>query len=180
MERHASDIRGAALEIAGDEYIRRYGSGVTRTDILDVLPDNPNATVVADLVDVPAELDGSFDCVLVTQVLSWIYQPRAAIEAAHRILAPGGVLLATTPGIARIAPVESELFGEWWHFTSMSAKRVSGEIFGEENVEVETYGNVMSATGYLFGLGAYDLTPDELDVRDPAFEVLVCIRAVKR
>jgi SAM-dependent methyltransferase len=179
MERHASDIRGAALEIAGDEYIRRYGSGVTRTDILDVLPDNPNATVVADLVDVPAELDGSFDCVLVTQVLSWIYQPRAAIEAAHRILAPGGVLLATTPGIARIAPVESELFGEWWHFTSMSARRLTADVFGEANVEVEAFGNVLAAAATLYGLGAHDVSPEELAVHDPAFEVVVAIRAAK-
>jgi SAM-dependent methyltransferase len=180
LERHASDISGRVLEIAGDEYVRRFGRGVTQTDVLDIFPENPRATIIGDLADAPNAPDSAFDCVLVTQVLSWIYDVRAPLRTVHRILKPGGVLLATTPGISRIAPVESELFGEWWHFTSMSAKRVSEEIFGEGNVEVETYGNVMSATGYLFGLGAYDLTPDELDVRDPAFEVLVCIRAVKR
>jgi SAM-dependent methyltransferase len=180
LERHAPDISGRVLEIAGDEYVQRFGRGVTQTDVLDIFPDNPRATIVGDLADAPNAPDTAFDCVLVTQVLSWIYDVRAPLRTVHRILKPGGVLLATTPGISRIAPVESELFGEWWHFTSMSAKRVSEEIFGEGNVEVETYGNVLSATGYLFGLGAYDLTPDELDVRDPAFEVLVCIRAVKR
>jgi SAM-dependent methyltransferase len=179
MERHAGDIRGRALEIAGDEYIRRYGVGVTKTDILDVLPDNPKATVVADLVDAPAELNASFDCVLVTQVLSWIYEPRAAIEAAHRILTPGGVLLATTPGIARIAPVEAELFGEWWHFTAMSGRRVAEEVFGAGNVEVETFGNVLTASASLYGLGAADVSPEELAVHDPAFPLVVAIRAVK-
>jgi SAM-dependent methyltransferase len=180
MQQHSADIRGRALEIAGDEYIRRYGTAVQQTDILDVFPDNPNATIVADLADAPNIADGSFDCVLVTQVLSWIYDVRAPFRTTHRILAPNGVLLATTPGICRIAPVEAELFGQWWHFTAMSAKRVAEEIFGEGNVEVQTYGNVLAAAGYLFGLGQDDLTPEELAVHDPAFEVVVAIRAVKQ
>lgn len=180
MEHHADDIRGRALEIAGDEYLRRYGKRVSQTDILDVLPDNPKATIIADLADAPNIPDNTFDCVLVTQVLSWIYDVRAPLRTAHRILVPGGVLLATTPGIARIAPVESKLFGEWWHFTSMSAKRVTEEVFGAGNVEIRAFGNVLSAAGFLFGLGQYDLTPEELAVHDPAFEVVVGIRAVKR
>jgi len=180
MEQHADDIRGRALEIAGDEYIRKYGGAVRQTDILDVVSDNPKATIIADLAAAPNIPDDTFDCVLVTQVLSWIYDVRAPLRTAHRILAPGGVLLATTPGIARIAPVESKLFGEWWHFTSMSAKRVTEEVFGVGNVEIRTFGNVLSAAGFLFGLGQYDLTPAELAVHDPAFEVIVGIRAVKR
>ncbi len=179
LERHGNDIRGRALEIAGDEYIRKYGTGVTQVDILDVLPDNPKATIVANVADAPGVPDNSFDCVLITQVLSWVYEVPAALGTAHRILRPGGVLLATTPGIARIAPVESELFGEWWHFTSMSAKRLTEEVFGPGNVEVEAFGNVLAAAGSLYGLGAYDLSPEELAVRDPAFELVVAIRAVK-
>jgi SAM-dependent methyltransferase len=167
------------LEIAGDEYTQRYGRSVTRADILDVFPNNPKATIVADLADAPNIPSESYDCVLVTQVLSWIYDVRAPLRTAHRILVRGGTLLATTPGIARIAPIESELFGEWWHFTSMSAKRVTEEVFGEGNVEVETFGNVLSAAGFIFGLGVHDLTTEELSVHDPAFEVVVAIRAVK-
>ncbi|MGZ4314370.1 MAG: class I SAM-dependent methyltransferase [Gaiellaceae bacterium] len=180
MAQHTDDIRGRALEIAGEEYVRRYGRGVTAVDILDVLPHNPKASIVGDLADAPHIPDNSFDCVLVTQVLSWVYDVRGALRTAHRILSPGGVLLATTPGIARIAPVESELFGEWWHFTSMSAKRVTEEVFGSENVEVQAFGNVLAAAGSLYGLGAHDLAPEELAVRDPAFELVVAIRAVKR
>jgi SAM-dependent methyltransferase len=180
MEQHSADIRGRALEIAGDEYVRRFGSDVTQTDVLDVFADNPVATIVADIADAPNIPDNNFDCVLVTQVLSWIYDVRAPFQTAERILAPSGVLLATTPGICRIAPVEAELFGQWWHLTAMSAKRVAEEVFGEGNVEVQTYGNVLAAAGWLFGLGQYDLTPEELAVNDPAFEVIVAIRAVKR
>jgi hypothetical protein len=45
---------------------------------------------------------------------------------------------------------------------------------------VQTYGNVLAAAGTLFGLGQDDITPAELAINDPAFEVVVSIRAVKR
>ncbi len=179
LGRHEADIRGRVLEIASDRYAQLFGAGVDRVDVLDVREDNEQATFVADFADAPEVPDNAFDCVLVTQVLSWMYDVRAGFRTAHRILAPGGVLLATTPGIARQAPVEQEMFGEWWHFTGMSAKRVGEEIFGEGNVQVETYGNVLAAAGTLFGLGQIDLAPEELAVHDPAFEVIVAIRAVK-
>jgi hypothetical protein len=46
-------------------------------------------------------------------------------------------------------------------------------------VEVETFGNVLAATGFLYGLAAADLKPDELDARDPLYEVVIGLRAVK-
>lgn len=180
LGQHEADIRGRVLEIASDRYARLFGVNVDRVDILDVREDNEQATFIANLADAPHVPDDAFDCVLVTQVLSWIYDVRAGFRTAHRILAPDGVLLATTPGLARQAPVEKELFGEWWRFTAMSAKRVAEEIFGEGNVEVQTYGNVLAAGASLFGLGQDDLAPEELAVHDPAFEVVVAIRAVKR
>jgi len=180
LSEHQADIRGRVLEIASDRYARLFGANVEQVDILDIHEDNEQATFVANLADAPAVPDNTFDCVLVTQVLSWIYDVHAAFRTAHRILTPGGVLLATTPGLARQAPVEKELFGEWWHFTAMSAKRVAEETFGEGNVQVQTYGNVLTATGSLFGLGQNDFEAAELAVNDPAFEVVVAIRCVKR
>jgi SAM-dependent methyltransferase len=179
LGQHEADIRGRVLEIASDRYASLFTAGVEQVDILDVDESNEQATFIANFADAPEVPDNAFDCVLVTQVLSWIYDVRAGFRTAHRILAPGGVMLATTPGLARHAPIEKELLGEWWHFTSMSAKRVAEEIFGEGNVEVQTYGNVLAAAGSLFGLGQDDVAPAELAVHDPAFEVVVAIRAVK-
>ena len=61
----------------------------------------------------------------------------------------------------------------------MAAKRVGEEVFGVGNVEVQAFGNVLAAAGTLYGLGRYDLSREELAFRDPAFEVIVAIRAVK-
>jgi SAM-dependent methyltransferase len=180
IEQHAADIRGRALEIAGDEYISRFGRGVRKTDILDIYESNPRATIVADLANADAIPDDSFDCLVVTQVLLLVRDIRAALRTCHRILVPGGVLLATTPGITRIAPIESQDLGQWWHLTSMSARLLAEEAFGAGNVEVQTYGNVLSAAGFLYGLGTWDVSPEELAVHDPAFEVVIGVRAVKQ
>ena len=89
------------------------------------------------------------------------------------------MLLATVPGITKISPPEDEEFGEWWHFTARSARRLAEQAFGEGAVEVETFGNVLAASGFLYGLAASDLRAEELDVRDRLYEVVVGVRAVR-
>jgi SAM-dependent methyltransferase len=176
---HAGDIRGRVLEIAAPDYTNAFGSGVERVDILMATEGNPEATIVGDLAHAPQIPDDTFDCAIVTQTLQFVYDVRAALATLHRILAPGGVLLATVPGLTKISRIEDELFGEWWHFTGRSARRLAEEAFGGGAVEVETFGNVLAASGFLYGLAASDLRPAELDAHDPLYEVVIGLRAVK-
>jgi SAM-dependent methyltransferase len=176
---HTTDIRGRVLEIAAPDYTEKYGAQVERVDILMATEGSPQATIVGDLTDAPHIPSDSFDCAIVTQTLQFVYDVRAALATLHRILAPGGVLLATMPGLTKISPPEDEQFGEWWHYTGRSARRLAEEAFGDGNVEVETFGNVLAATGFLYGLAAADLKPDEIDARDPLYEVVIGLRAVK-
>lgn len=180
LQIHRDDIRGHALEVENDRYVREFGTGVARTDILHVCQGNPRATIVADLQAAPQIPDDTFDCVVLTQVLQYVFDLGAAFRTIHRILAPGGVVLATVPGITRISSDESERYGEWWHLTAQSARRLASDVFGEDRVDVETYGNVLTAAAFLYGLGSDDLDPDELAAHDPAYEVLLGVRAVKR
>lgn len=180
LERHRGDIRGRALEIKSPRYLERYGEAVAHVEVVDLDPGNPNATIVADLQDgtgIPSE---AFDCAILTQVLHFVYDVPAALRTLHRALAPGGVLLATVPGITRLSEREGERSSDLWRFTALSASRLAEEAFGEGAVEVETYGNVLTAAGILYGLAAEDLRPAELDAADPAYEVTIGIRAVKR
>ena len=177
---HAADIRGRVLEIAAPDYTTRFGSGVERVDILMATEGNPQATIVGDLTNAPQIPDDSFDCAIVTQTLQFVYDVRAALATLHRIVAPGGAVLATVPGLTKISPPEDAEWGEWWHYTSRSARRLAEEAFGEGAVEVRSYGNVLSAAGFLYGLAASDLRPEELDAHDRLYEVIVGIRAVKR
>jgi SAM-dependent methyltransferase len=179
LSKHGADIRGRALEASDSEYVRRFGTAVERTDILDVSEMNPKATIVADLVLAPQIPDNSFDCVVLTQVLQYVADVPAALATIHRVLASGGVFLATVPCIARSNTNEPGLYGDFWRFTSQSARLLADEIFGIGNVEVTSYGNVLSAAGFLYGLGSDDLSSEELAAHDPAYEVLVALRAVK-
>jgi SAM-dependent methyltransferase len=167
------------LEIAAPDYTSRFGTGVEKVDILMAKEGNPQATIVGDLADAPHIPSDSFDCAIVTQTLQFVYDVRGALTTLERILSPGGVLLATAPGITKISPPEDEEYGEWWHFTGRSLGRLASEVFGPESVEVATYGNVLSAAGFLYGLAASDLRVEEIDVHDRLFEVVVALRAVK-
>jgi SAM-dependent methyltransferase len=177
---HAGDIRGRVLEIGAPDYTRRFGTEVERVDVLHAREGNPEATIVADLTDAPHVPSDAFDCAIVPQTLQYVYDVRAALATLERVLAPGGVLLATVPGITRISAIDDELWGEWWHYTARSARRLAEEAFGEGAVRVETYGNVLAAAGFLYGLAASDLDEEELAATDPLYEVILGIRAVKR
>ena len=177
---HAGDIRGSALEIAAPDYITRFGTGVEHVDILMATEGNPQATIVGDLTSAPQIPSDTFDCAIVTQTLQFVYDVRAAFATLHRVLAPGGVLLATVPGLTRISPPEDGEWGEWWHYTSRSARRLAEEAFGEGSVEVRAYGNVLTASAFLYGLAASDLRAEELEAHDRLYEVILGIRALKR
>ncbi len=177
---HAQDVHGHVLEIADDTYTQQFGgTRVTKSDVLYVQAGNPKATIVADLTcadQVPAE---TFDCIVFTQTLQYIYDTRAAIRHLYRILRPGGVLLATFPGIAHISCKDMERWGDYWRFTALSARRLFEEIFPPVNVKVTAYGNVLVAIAYLHGLATEELTKEELGYTDSAYEVLITLRAVK-
>lgn len=180
LARHAADVRGRVLEIKDDGYTRRFGGDrVERSDVLALEADAPRATLVGDLACAPDLPADAFDCAIVTQTLQLVYDVRAAVATLHRVLAPGGVVLATVPGITQVSPHEE--WGErWsWSFTAASARRLFTEAFGPSAVRVETHGNVMAAVAQLHGLAASDLGELELAHHDPEYQVSICIRAEK-
>ena len=174
---HRRDIRGRVLEIKENRYTDRYGTAVERRDVMDIDPANPKVTVLADLSAADQVSANLFDCFLVTQTLQLIYNIRSAIAHAHRILRPGGVLLATVPSVSRIAL--GPAFVDHWRFTSASCARLFGEYFGAEHVTVAAHGNVLVCIAFLLGLAYDELSPTELDVQDENFPLLVTVRAVK-
>ena len=70
-------------------------------------------------------------------------------------------------------------WGDYWRLTDASARRLFGDVFGAENVSVATYGNVLSASSYLQGLSAEELTIKELDYLDEDYQVVIAVRAFK-
>ena len=179
LEAHRQDVTGCTLEIGDDEYTRRYGGDrPTRRDVLHVHHGNPAATIVGDLADAPQIADATFDCIVVTQTLHLIYDVDRAVATLHRILRPGGVVLATFPGISQLS--EDEWSRTWsWAFDSRLAGRLFAFHFGDRGVTAEAHGNSLAAAAFLQGLATADLAPVQLDVYEEGCELLVGVRAVK-
>ena len=180
LERNAASIAGHVLELCDNEYTRRFGKDkVLRSDVLDVRPGWPGATIIADLASCDGIPSCTFDCVILTQVLNFIYDARSAVRNLHRILKPGGTALVSVSGIAQLAPDELQYCGDYWRFTSFCLRRMFEEFFPPENIDVEAAGNVLAAVAFLHGLAAEELTPEELDYHDPFFELSILLKAVK-
>ena len=180
LARHAADVRGRTLEVGDDAYTRQFGGGdVVRADVLHFTPGAPGATFVTDLAD-PGEVlpENAFDCIVLTQTLQLIYDVRAAVATVQRILRPGGVVLATLPGISQLS--EDEWRAHWcWGFTELSARRLFESAFPSEAVEVESFGNVLAATAFLQGMASEEFRARELAHRDPAYPLVITVRARK-
>ena len=179
LERNRNDIQGRVLEIADRHYTIKFGGQrVSKSEVLHVTGDNEEATIVADLTRGDNIPTGSFDCVILTQTLQLIYDVRAALATTYRILTPGGVLLATFPGISQISRYDMDRWGDYWRFTTLSARRLLETYFPSSKITVASYGNVLATVAFLHGLAAEDLGR-KLDHQDPDYEMLIAVKAVK-
>jgi len=180
LQEHTADIRGYVLEIGNSTYIQQFGrQQVTRSEVLHVTSSNPVATIIGNFETGEGIPQERFDCVILTQTLPFIYDIKAAMANIYAALRRGGVLLATLCGISQISRYDMERWGDYWRFTSLSARRLFEEVFPPANVMVEAHGNVLTATAFLYGLASHELRTRELDFRDPDYEVLITVRAVK-
>jgi SAM-dependent methyltransferase len=180
LSENSTEIRGHVLEIKSNAYTLKYGGDrVLKSDVLHKVEGNPEATIIADLTKADHIPSNTFDTIIFTQTLQFIYDFKAAAATLYRILKPGGVLLATVSGIAQISPYDFDMWGDYWRFTSLSAQKLFEEFFPAQCVSVESFGNVLAAVSFLEGLACEDLRHEELEAVDPNYQILIAIRAVK-
>jgi len=176
LQSNRHDIRGRVLEVMNRTYTEQFGSDVLTSDVIDIDRNNRLATVFADLAAADGIPSESYDCFILTQTLQYIFDLQRAIHHSHRILKPGGVVLATVPGTARL----DDYSPDYWRFTRHSCARLFEHVFGAGNVAVVSSGNCVSAIGYLGGLATEDLIASELNRQDSQYPVVMCIRAQKQ
>lgn len=178
LRNHINDIHGRVLEVGDSAYTHKFGGDrVTRSDVLHIIPGNPQANLVGDLETGENIPQDAFNCLILTQVINVIYDIKAAIENCFWALKPGGVLLATFPGICQISRYDMDRWGDYWRFTDASARRLFGDVFGPEGVTVQVRGNVLVACAFLHGLAAKELKQTELEYCDPDYQMLITVRA---
>lgn len=150
VELNKKYIKGDVLEFAGGEvvYAKKYG-------------DNPNVKIMAsirhkeiftdadyyaDLDDINTLPDEKFDCIIATQVIMYMKNPRQALESLKYMLKPKGTLILTVPGPLFHHSKNSHHF---FSFTEESLKYLCEEVF--HNYEnFKCYGDMQYSQYMLF------------------------------
>lgn len=173
---HGTDIHGRVLEVKDSGCTDRFGRNVQQREVLDIDPANPQATIVADLAAADSIPSASFDCFILVHTLQYIYDVRAALTHAHRILRPGGVLLVAVPCNGRLSTTYDGV--NYSRFTPEGVRLLFQEVFGEDaDLTVRSYGNALVLVASIMGMARQELSREELAVDDPCFPLLISVRA---
>jgi SAM-dependent methyltransferase len=178
LSSHAERIAGRCLEVTDDAYVRRFGAHrVTHTDILDINPQNPRATIVGDLQDLSGSVpSATYDCAVITQVFQFLANPERGVRELHRILAPGGSALVTVPCLGRVEPARDEI--DLWRFMPSGAQHLFSCV-PWESTEISRYGNALLGMAIWSGMAIGDLPRRAWNRNDPDWPCIVGIRATK-
>ncbi|QWD89162.1 class I SAM-dependent methyltransferase [Polynucleobacter sp. MWH-CaK5] len=179
LESQQQLVRGVCLEVLNNTYTTYYGGdNVLSSDVLDIDASNRNATIVGDIRQLDAVDDETFDCIILTQVLQFIDNLDASISECNRVLKTGGVLLVTLPAIGRVDSI-SGVHGDYWRFTTASAKYIFEKKFSRDKVLIKSFGNVRSAMLFYAGMAIEDISKSVLDVVDENFPMIIAVKAIK-
>jgi SAM-dependent methyltransferase len=180
LEKHKTDIKGIVMEIASSSYIERFGGDrVAKKHVLHVKGWGKDA-IRGNLETGEGLTENMLDCLICTQTLQYIYNLKDTAKNIYNILKPGGVALITVPGIKALSEYDNKNWGEKWSFTSKSLAETFEPVFGSDNVEINSYGNVKIAVAYLYGLCAQDLDSSDFDYNDEMYPFLLTVRVKRR
>jgi hypothetical protein len=85
------------------------------------------------------------------------------------------VLLATVPGISQIAP--DDAFPDHVRYTAHGLRTLAEQVFPD--AQVGAHGNVHAAAAFLYGMAEDEVDPRALVADDPAYELLITLRALR-
>ena len=170
----AACIRGSVLEVGEPYYTRAYGSGIQHVDVLHRFTGNPVATIVGDLQKSYTLEPGRYDCVILTQVLNFLSDPRAALATAWHSLRPGGTMLLSVACLSPISIYDRERWGDYWRITEQGLETLVGEL-KPLKYEIRAYGSIALAISFLRGCAYEDIPENERMPKDgDRFPIVIC------
>ena len=115
------------------------------------------------------------DCIILTNVLSSLFDIQAAVRNIGRVLKKGGKAIITVPGIASLYRVQYETYGQFWRFTPSGVIQLLKRYIPDAKIIVKEYGNVKTSAAFLYGMTVEDLTKEELEYRDSCYPMVIGI-----
>lgn len=171
-------IFGDVLEVGDAQYTTCFSKRVASSRVL-VPPEAASGRpldqsyLVADLTRGEQIPEAQFDTFICTQTFNFIYDFKAAIAGAYRLLRRQGCLVGTVAGLSQVSVYDQSRWGDYWRFMPAGIKRALEEAFGSR-VEVAAYGNAGAAHCYLEGVAVEDLPdPRILDAVDCEYPIVV-------
>ncbi|MDG1326210.1 MAG: methyltransferase domain-containing protein, partial [Opitutales bacterium] len=177
LHKHRKFIKGEVLEIGEDSYSSKYGNQGINLTILNV--EEKEGCIQGDLESGIGIPENSFDCIIMTQTLPFLFDLSSAISNIYKMLKPKGYVLATNPCISQISRFDMDRWGDYWRFTPLSLVRLFKEAFQENKLKIESFGNCLSATCFIQGIPAEKLTKEEINFRDKDYPVTLTVVAKK-
>lgn len=180
LRKNKNYIHGRVLEVGDNRYTNQFGGQkVITSDVLNVLEEGKRTTIIGDLTNKETLPSNIFDCFICTQTFQFINNIQKAAINSLFVLKKGGVLLLTVPGVAPIPPVDYRKYGMYWCFTDMSVRKMFSNYVPDDNIHIETYGNVKAASAFLYGFGYPEMDKRELDIKDKKYQVIITARIIK-
>jgi hypothetical protein len=184
LDAHAADINGRCLEIGSIATLRRFPSGVTSAEALDVAA-RPGIHHVMDIAKADALPDNAYDCFIVPFTMHLVYDVDSALYHSIRTLRPGGSLLVNFPcvdyyfanGLDMGTGRPLHMF--WW-FTPIQVENLLRRAgLGATDYRMSVYGNLFARVAYQMNMPVEELTAIERDHRDDGHPLLICVRVIK-
>ncbi len=179
LNQHRNIIRGDVIEIAEDTYTRKYGSEINNAYILHV-QNMGNGVIKGNLVTGEGIRDRFVDCAIITQTLSFLPDPKRAIINLYRMLKDDGNALITTAGISPLSTFDNDRWGHFWGFYERGIESLFASIELNCDIDIQPYGNVKMAMGFLYGMCAEDYVEKDFEQVDELYPLIYGIKMHKR
>ena len=170
-------IKGEVLEIGEDCYSSKHSNQVFNLTILNV--DEKEGCIQGDLESGIGIPENSFDCIIMTQTLPFVFDVSSAISNVYKILKPNRFVLQTNPCISQISRFDMNRWGDYWRFTPLSLMRLFEKSFPRNQISIESFGNSLSATCFVQGIPAEKLSIEELSYVDVDYPLTITVLAQK-
>ena len=179
MSNHAALIRGTVVEIGDDNYTRQFGQNNVEKSLILQLDGVGDNVLIANLETGEGVLPDVCDCIILPQTLPFIANASIAVANVFKMLKPNGVMLTSLSGITPVSRYDMDRWGHYCNYTDMGLKCLLSPYFNESNTEIYSYGNVKTATAFLYGLAAHELNKEDFKYHDKNYQVSICAKAIK-